>query len=170
MKKLKAILLALVILIQLAFPVSLIMNKYDTLKTGTPYKFKVELYDPYDAYRGRYLALYSPTVKFSQSNDNSSRYGIIEKDTKGFAYISELTDEKPQSGDYLTSANISYFQMPIERYYLDEDLAVGAEELMRETKKSCYVVLKVKDGKSVIEGLYIGDTRIEDYTGSNAQK
>jgi hypothetical protein len=174
LKKILLPLLILVIIIQLGVPAYFVYEKYDTLKTGKEYKFEIELYDPYDAFRGRYVALtaveqnkiYNYTSDtFSGSRFTGGRYGIIVTGKDGFAVIDSTVDLKPASGDYVKSVSSRYFALPIERYYLDEELAPGVQSLLLSGSRKLkpYVILRVKNGNAVIQGLYINGIRIEDY-------
>lgn len=55
---------------------------------------------------------------------------------------------------------------PIDRYYMEETAAPRAEQVYREhirrEKRDAYATAKVKDGFAVVDGLYIGEQRIED--------
>lgn len=157
-KRLLPILIA-VFIIQLFVPIYMIIGKYDTLRTGEEFKFKVSPVDPYDAFRGRYVSLNA-----RQEVSGGGKYGIIAIDTDGYAYIETITDEKPKSGAYVKSSSRDWFTMPIERYYMDEKLAPKAESLtrQRDENKITYVTVRVKNGKLVISGLFIDGAAIED--------
>jgi uncharacterized membrane-anchored protein len=169
-------LLIFTIFIQLIVPAYFVFEKYDTLRTGEEYKFEVELYDPYDAFRGRYVAIQtiaqrSMYERYDSSGLNlSSKYGLVSVDDDGFAYISSVTDTKPNSSEYIKSASSNYFNMPVERYYTDEDIAPQLEQFLFNKKKkvSPYIILRVKDGNVVIQGLYIDGVRIEEYLLNNS--
>lgn len=171
MKKYLLPFLILTILIQLFVPAYFVFEKYDTLKTGNEYKFEVELYDPYDAFRGRYVAI-SPVAQrelYNKINNNNSfsgnNYGLISVDNDGFAFISSSTDLKPANGDYVKSSNNRYFTLPIERYYSDENIAPQLEQFLSTNRQGLkpYVILRVKGDNAVIQGLYIDGVRIEEY-------
>ena len=157
-KPLMTALIALII-IQLFVPISRIVNKYNILKTGTEFKFRVNPVDPYDAFRGRYVSLNAP-----QELRDKGKYGVIAIDTDGFANIISISDEKPASGHYVTSINRKWFSLPIDRYYMDEKFAPKAERLTqrRAPGAEAYVTARVKNGNLVVSGLYIDGAAIED--------
>ena len=160
MKKYLYIALVLMIIAQIGVPVSMMINKFDTLNTGTEYKFKVEPVDPYDAFRGRYVAI-RVNAKSTITQDGIL-YAEISVDKDGFATIEKSSKEKPQNADYIN------LQLPFERYYMDEKLAPKAETVYRErARKDAYIKVKVKNGNAVIEGLYIDNMKIEDYLKEN---
>lgn len=158
MKKWLLPILAAVIVIQLFVPVYMIIGKYDTLKTGDEFKFKVYPVDPYDAFRGRYVSLNA-----RQEVSGSGKYGIIAVDTDGYAYIKTITDDKPKTAAYVKSGGRDWFSLPIDRYYMDEKLAPKAEILTRNQDEDqvAYVTVRVKNGNLVISGLFIDGTAIE---------
>lgn len=175
MKKYLLPVLILTILVQLFVPAYFVFEKYDTLKTGGEYKFEVSLYDPYDAFRGRYVSIQTATQLNLYEKYNSSalfqgsKYGLISVGDDGFAFINSVTDAKPKTGDYVKSSKSNYFIMPVERYYTDEDIAPQLEQFLLYNRKEVkpYIILRVKDGNAVIQGLYVDGMRIEDYLLDN---
>jgi uncharacterized membrane-anchored protein len=171
LKKYLLPLLIFTILVQLFVPAYFVFEKYDTLKTGEEYKFEVALYDPYDAFRGRYVAIRTVAQqnmyeRYDSSGLNvSSKYGLVSLDDEGFAYISSISDVKPETGDYIKSASSRYFNLPVERYYTDEDIAPQLQQFLFNSRQAVkpYIILRVKDGNAVIQGLYVDGVRIEEY-------
>jgi uncharacterized membrane-anchored protein len=158
--------LAAAIVIQLLVPIYMIADKYQVLRTGEEFRFRVNPVDPYDAFRGRYVRL---GAWQSVRDSGSGRYGLIAVDADGFAYISLVTDERPATGAFVRSNNQSWFSLPIERYYMEERLAPRAEELAwrRAPGEEAYVTVRVKNGKLIISGLYIDGVAIEDIIAYN---
>jgi len=157
MKKILVPVLIAVIVIQLFVPVYRIINKYNILKTGEEFKFKVSPVDPYDAFRGRYVSISS-----RQDVKGSGKYGLIIVDADGFARVASISDEKPTLGVYVKNSERYGFSLPISRYYMDEKLAPKAEKITQRGKQEAYVTARVKNGTLVISGLYINGTAIED--------
>ena len=56
-KKILLVLFILVAIVQISFSASMIINREITLKSGKQFKFRTAPVDPYDAFRGRYVAL-----------------------------------------------------------------------------------------------------------------
>lgn len=168
MKKLLLPLLIVLILFQLAAPAYMVWEKYDTLETGSEYKFEVEIYDAYDTSAGRQVTLMALEQRrfynYPEKTFDGS-YGLIEIDEAGFAKITQAVSAKP-STDYIKSTSNSYFELPINRYYLDRDLSPDVQDLLFKSPEKLrpYVTLMVKGDKAVIAGLYIDGIRIEDYT------
>ncbi len=155
MKKLVRALLLSYFILQLAVLGVFVYRHYDILRSGTPYQFDVAPYDPYDPFRGRYVAL-SPLLDLSQYPEDA--YLLLERDTGGFASIKSWQLDRPQSGDYVQ-------KLRLERYYMNEKLAPEADRIQRELdpqKDRLYLLVRVKSGSYVIEGLYLNGAPIED--------
>lgn len=166
-----------VTLLQLAAPASLIWRYEHTLRTGQAYRFRTAPVDPYDAFRGRYVALgFEPStaaLREAQPVVHGQRvYAILEQDEAGFARFKEATTRRPASGDYLSlpvqwmeehNRTVS-LRLPFDRFYMEESAAPQAEMAYREHsgrgQQNAYVLVRVRAGRGVIENLYIGDTPI----------
>jgi len=158
-KKLIIPLLIVAFAIQWCAPVYAIAHKYNILRTGEEFKFSVRPIDPVDAFRGRYVSLNSP-MGFSENG----KYGALAVGEDGYAYVSEVMDDKPKSGPYVKNSGKYWFRLPIDRYYMEENLAPRAEALMRRSRFNgeAYVTVRVKNGELVISGLYVDGVAIED--------
>ncbi|MEW6173934.1 MAG: GDYXXLXY domain-containing protein, partial [Bacillota bacterium] len=130
-----------------------------TLKTGRQFKFRTAPVDPYDAFRGRYVAIGiennaaidygAPEFKPGQKEFAGSRelkpgqrvYAHITVDAKGFASFSKVTANRPEGNAYIqTTVNFVmnepagskvYFRLPFDRYYMEEKAAPAAESAYR---------------------------------------
>lgn len=142
-------------ILQLAVPGYFVYRHYDTLYTGESYKFEVAPYDPYDPFRGRYVSLQSTLSLYSVDGE----YAILEKDSTGYAVISKWQKDKPQTGQYVKN-------LQLNRYYMNEKMAPEAERIQRSLdldRETIYLLVRVKNGDYVIEGLYVNDVPIEQY-------
>lgn len=168
--------------IQLATPVMQIWKHEDILRTGTPYKFRTAPVDPYDAFRGRYVALnYADTQAPERSGDHlkyrQPAYVTLEKDEAGFARFTELSAEPPANGDYLRveyayregTNQTARFTLPFDKFFMQETQAPRAERAYwehgnrRDQTNETYVVVRIKAGRGVIEDLFIKDTPIRQF-------
>ena len=165
------------ILAQIVVPLSMIGKRESVLKNGVPFRFKTAPVDPYDAFRGRYVALGVEANKATKPQGVDLRrgqkvYAHIIVDETGYAKISQITTQKPKDPAFLT-AKVSYFSgndvfliLPIDRYYMEEKAAPRAEQVYRKhsgrDKNDAYVIVRIKDGFAVVEGLYVGGQRIEE--------
>ena len=155
MKKARIYLLVTYFILQLSVPGYLLFRHYDTLHTGESYKFEVAPYDPYDPFRGRYVALQTEISLYSFDGP----YAILRKDSNGYAIISKWQEQRPESEPYIKDPQLS-------RYYMNETMAPQAEQLQRTldpATNTIYLLVKVKNGNYVIQGLYVNDIPIEQY-------
>ncbi|MDD5059805.1 MAG: GDYXXLXY domain-containing protein [Candidatus Omnitrophica bacterium] len=176
-KKLLIRLFMVLALIQLVVPLSMIVEREIILKEGKQFKFKTAPVDPYDAFRGRYVALrfQGDTLKGVQGFGHDQKvFAVIEVGEDGFANLVSISTKRPQGKDYI-QAKVAYsfnqsttLNLPIDRYYMEEKAAPKAEKLYqeyarRDSKKNAYILVRIKDGLPVIEGLFLDDgRRIED--------
>jgi uncharacterized membrane-anchored protein len=167
----------ILICMQLAVPVVMIVKSENVLMDGTAFKFKTKPVDPYDAFRGRYVALGFEADTFSVADAGAFSRGkkvfaIIEEDSIGFARISALTKSKPASGDYVrVKVEYKYGSQikvlyPFDKFFMEESAAPKAENIYREHSRrgaqDAYVKVRIKNGNAVIENLYVNDTPIAD--------
>lgn len=155
MKKISFYLLIGYFLLQLVFPGYFIYRHYNTLYTGESYKFAVEPYDPYDPFRGRYVAL-QPVFAV---DDSEGRYAVLDKDGEGYAIITGWQEQRPVQGQFAKD-------LQLNRYYMNEKMAPAAERIQLNPaadQESFYLLVMVKNGDYVIQGLYINDIPIEEY-------
>jgi uncharacterized membrane-anchored protein len=178
MKNIRLISFGLLAVLQLAVPASMITRWESTLRHGDLFKFKTAPVDPYDAFRGRYVALRldSSTVMLTTNQIPPARgpiNAVVATNADGFAYFSEVRVDKPQGQPFIR-ANVSYvtgdqvtLDLPIDRFYMNELLAPEAEQAYREnsvrTNQITYVLVRVRNGDAVIENLMVGDVSMEDF-------
>lgn len=172
-------------LLQVAVPIGQVVKHEDILRTGTPYKFRTAPVDPYDAFRGRYVALnYADTLAKPRAADSFDHYRrpayvTLTKDAAGFAQFGEISLAPPGTGDFLRVTAFSHdykekdrvrFGLPFDRFYMEESKAPQAEAVYRsqrnrpgQTAPPTYVLVRVKDGRGVIENLYVQDKPIRQF-------
>ena len=162
-------------IIQLAVPGFMIYRQEQILHRGHEFKFKTAPVDPYDAFRGRYVALQFDVT----SNDKHPNFPPqtrqiwvrFETDPQGFAKITEES-AKPLTGDDVLLASLRYdrLQLPFDRYYMDENKAPKADIAYRNNSRSdsknAYVTVRLLNGQGAIEELYIDDKSITEYLRS----
>ncbi|HEY8240223.1 MAG TPA: GDYXXLXY domain-containing protein [Kiritimatiellia bacterium] len=177
MKKIRLILFVLLAVGQLLVPAGMIARWQHTLVHGDSFKFLTAPVDPYDAFRGRYVALKldAETVDVPTNVEFRTRavvYGTVSVDTNGFASLTDLSTTKPDAPaircriKYVDGGK-AYLDLPIDRLYMNEKLAPEAEAAYREnslqTNHVAYVTVRILDGDAVVEDLYINDTPIREY-------
>jgi uncharacterized membrane-anchored protein len=170
----------LVVIIQLAVPAVMIARRELTLKQGVAFKFETAPVDPYDAFRGRYVNLsfkeeQAPLGRDSNLERGQTAYAYLRKDSNGFAEIYKVKVKPPANENYL-KVEVRYidsqqgqikFDLPFDRYYLQEEVAQVAEKYYRQVNQdkeiASYVVVRVKSGFGVLEELYLDQQPIYQY-------
>ncbi len=176
-KKFIIIVFAVTVVLQIAVIAGMIGRFEVILATGKEFKFRTEPVDPYDAFRGRYVALdiKESNIKgknFKKFNSGERVYAIIATDKDGFAKFAKIQHAHPGTGiDYLkvkarcpTSDEID-LDIPFDRFYMKEDEAQLAEDAYRENsnKNNTYITVRIKYGYGVIENLFIDGKPVREY-------
>ena len=184
-KKIILGLFSILVVVQIIVPVSMIMKREDTLRNGTRYLFRTKPVDPYDAFRGRYVALGFEQDAFPQTDTahwvhGQYAYAILKKDEHGFATIDQLTHEPAGDDTYIKVKtwgvwdNKVHLRFPFDRYYMEETHAPQAEKAYRDhsqrEEKDAYVSIRVKNGFAVLEELYIAGMPIIEFLENNKGK
>jgi len=172
-------LLILVGLVQLAVPGWMIFEQEQTLRLGTEYKFQTEPVDPYDLFRGRYVALRFKAAdvdyKGSDLLNVSKVYVVIRNNADGFAEVERISS-KPVSGDNVFLAinrsgwrsKTLCLEFPFDSYYMEETQAPQAEQAYRDanrrdSKQQTWAVVRLRNGKAALADLFIDGQPIRDY-------
>jgi uncharacterized membrane-anchored protein len=154
MKKLLFTLSLIYFAILAAVPGCLIFRHYHILAAETIYKFEVKPYDPYDPFRGRYVAIQSADTRA----EGNGPYALLETGDDGFAFVSRYQNVKPALSPYVKN-------LKLDRYYLNEKQAPRVEAIQRkldpETDRM-YVEIAVKNGSYEIRGMYLNGIPVED--------
>ena len=168
--------------IQLAVPASMILKREHALDHGTVFKFRTAPVDPYDAFRGRYVALSlearSAPVELDQDFEHNEKvYALLAEDAEGFAYFSGVRRQCPAAEPYLrtrlnyVSGTNASLRQPFDRFYMDENEAPAAERAYWQnsarSNQNAYVQVRIEKGFGVIEDLYVGETPIREYLAQN---
>jgi uncharacterized membrane-anchored protein len=165
-------------LVQLAVPASMIVRRELTLHSGRQYRFQTAPVDPYDPFRGRYVALAlqassAPLPPNIPLTPGQRVYAILTEDTAGFATITALS-LTPPGGDtyfqtyvYYVSGDRVQIDIPFNRYYTDEHLAPAAERAYWQHSRlqthEAYITVRIKDGLAVLEELYIAGKPLREF-------
>jgi len=177
------LLFCLVSAIQIWVPLSMIARREATLNKGTAYKFRTRPVDPYDAFRGRYVALSFESDLAIATNVNrftrgETVYVAVEVATNGYAKLGIATYLRPHDVDYIRTkvngwrsvSNTVRVELPFDRFYMNEELAPEAEVQFRRTnqreQRKAYALVRIRSGMAVIEDLYIEDRPILEFLES----
>lgn len=176
MKRMMVIAFAVVCLIQLAVPAWMIHRRENTLRHGEAFRFKTQPVDPYDAFRGRYVALNFEAATFTNrvpdelfNRRRQTMYASIDNDADGFAQVTALHRTRPATGSCIQVKvwNRSRLQFPFDRFYLEESLAPKAESLYREHNRrgatNTYAIVRVLGGFATLEDLIIDGRPVLEY-------
>lgn len=184
MKTMQWVLFGVMVAAQLAVPFSMIASSEQTLQGGTVYQFRCGPVDPYDYFRGRYVALSFPNMTIEdwrgqRFGRGDRAFALLGVDEEGFAKIVDVTSYPPDSGDYLeVQATVGDYEnaplrvtLPFDKYFMNEFDAPAAETAYRSqsrTEEGAHVVVRVRGGRGVIDGLFVGDVPVEEYLRQQA--
>ena len=178
MSRLLGLALGLLFLLQLAVPAGMIFGREQILRHGEPFRFRTAPVDPYDPFRGRYVTLVLESARAPRPADvelhcRQKVFALLAVDQEGFAYCSGIVSERPSSGAYLVARIASLdkeqvrLQLPFDRYYAEEDLAPEIERAYlahsRRDKPEAFIAVRVRQGRGVLEELYIEDLPVGEY-------
>lgn len=175
MRSLVIVLFAVMCVAQLAVPGKMIWDSERVVTEGTPYKFRTQPIDPSDPFRGKYITLNFladhgyDTAEWSSGENVNVVFGT---DSAGFATVRQLTRSEPD-GPYLRttiyyveSNSIVHFNIPFDRFYMEESKAQPAEQYYnqstRDSSSVCYGLVRIGRGKAVITDVLIDDRSIVD--------
>ena len=159
--------LAVVLIAQIAVPVSMIVGRENVILNGTAFRFATQPIDPTDYLRGKYVQLYMPQEPLPVTdtlNLEDGLYGYLSVTREGLARIDSLTATRPESGEYINvdfsyrRGNLVHYTLPFDRFYMEESKAPVAEALYLRLPDSvkAYARVKVLKGEAVIEDVIVG--------------
>lgn len=160
-------------------PGSMIAEQENILETGKVFRFKTAPVDPSDPFRGKYITLNFEAAGLKKADYNQFTRGqkifvVLREDEEGFAQIADIITTQPQEDADYVEADIMFsneemvrINYPFDRFYLEESKAGDAEQVYRDsnrsdTTQSTYAIVRMKNGKSVLEDVMINDRSIVD--------
>lgn len=166
-------------LVQWSVPIKMIYDNEITIIHGNAYKFKVKPIDPIDPLRGKYIIL-NYAIDQVKTKDTSYIKGQevflkVKTDANDFAQADSISKKPFTEGDYLKVKVTSYnpyenslfFEIPQNRFYMEEHKAYEAErvyqQLTADTLHNVYAILKLYQGKATIENVMIDQTAISRF-------
>lgn len=164
-----------VFLVQLGLVSWQIATAARTLAEGTVWRLRTAPVDPLDPFRGRYVALEFPDAEVLYPPPWLDEPGAVVwvrlvEDGEGFAQF-DIEQMPPEDAPYLRAElawrteDRASLRLPFDRYYLPEGLAPRAEEAYRQraaTGGTSWVTVRVKDGRAVLEDLYIDGVPVRE--------
>lgn len=183
MKKTALLILGLLALAQLLVPAAMILKHERILRQGELFRFKTAPLDPADPFQGRYVLLNfdSDSIRIASTNAPAPGrkervYVVLGTDAEGFCELKEWSRTRPESGAFLKTTSYGIgnernpvtekwdvpairFDLPFDRFYMDEEKAPRAEALAREETRAtnCWAAVRVYKGAALIEDVFIGD-------------
>ena len=181
MKKIILPLFGIMCLAQWIVPGKMIYDSENVIAEGTIYKFKTEPIDPSDPFRGKYITLRfeAEFIEFKDTTDWQSGDEIFvtfTTDSAGFAKAENGYRSAPPGESYLRT-KVSYvnnypddhrifFQLPFDRFYLEESKASEAERLywkaQQDSAQVAYGLVSIGPGQAVLTDVMINDRSIVD--------
>jgi uncharacterized membrane-anchored protein len=178
------ILFVVVAIAQLLAPTKMIYDKEFTLKNGKAYKFITEPLDPNDPFRGKYIRMNydinSIKTKDSLWDRNQEIY-VYLKDSLGYAKLKTVSKEKLSIENDFIKAKVNWynkrknmlmFNLPFNRFYMEESKAKPAEDLVRANRRdslrinTTYALVLINKGDFVLSDVFINDKKIKDIIAS----
>lgn len=165
-------LFAVMVAAQLFVPAQMILGREEVLAEGEVFNFRTAPVDPYDAFRGRYVALRfdaeSQEIPAPEGLGRGDRaYGSVSVGADDFARIERLWGERPEDRPSVRVEVRSVVEgqaivnLPFDRYYLPEDLAPAAERAYRDANRrggqprDAWARVRLLDGRAVLEEVVV---------------
>ncbi|MCF7568895.1 GDYXXLXY domain-containing protein [Sabulilitoribacter arenilitoris] len=182
------ILFIVVAVAQLFVPAQMIFNRESIINKGIAYKFKTQPVDPSDPYRGKYINLNYEQNSFVTSDTMWERkdkvYVCLETDSLGFAKVNAVSKTPLNlDKDFFIAEVVWYnkkdqklnFNLPFNRYYMEETKAYDAEVAVRNNRRdsvtnTTYALVYIKDGEAVLNDVVINDISIKEYVEKDIDK
>ena len=181
MKNWLLILFALTCLAQWIVPAKMIYDSESVIREGVIFKFKTAPIDPSDPFRGKYITLNfeSNFVEFPDSTDWQSGQQVFVKftaDSAGFAVAENISRTPPDTESYLLTTvdyvnnyaneHKVWFNLPFNRFYLEESKASQAEQLywqaQRDSAQVAYALVSMAQGQAVLNDVIINGKPVVD--------
>lgn len=174
------LLFSLMVIAQIAASAQIVYNHEAVITTGNVYKFKTAPIDPSDPFRGKYITLRFDINHFEISHqeydyNRGVAYAYFSKDAEGFAVLENVSKEKLANSkfDYVKVETTGYygshvtFNLPFDRYYMEESKAYDAELLYRENNRrgedqDVYAVVHIENGTYVLTDVVVNGISIKD--------
>lgn len=159
-KKVLLSLLIAVILVQIAVPAFFALDRYDVLRQGAEYKFRVSAYAVGDK-----ISFSITDIDWATVPENA-RYGVISVGEDGFASISSVEHTRP-TAPYIESATDGGFTFPVKQIKLDSKAYESLFHKIYEYGSEIYIKVRVRNGKVVLENMYVDNKTIQEYLKNN---
>lgn len=158
-----------------------VLRSNDTLENGTIYKFRLQGYDPYDPFRGKYLRFqFKDNIMEMQNEDEAMTiinalevYAKFSVDDEGFAMPMSLSQSISDNAlkvevtrDYfsseMTHVRIKY---PFDRLWMNQKECPIAEKIVNDAlfrNKHVYALVSIKNGDGALKDVEVDGVSIKD--------
>lgn len=174
MNKLIFLLFGAMCIAQWVVPGMMMYNSETVIADGRVFKFKTEPIDPSDPFRGKYITLQFEADFMLLEDSVTLRPGqkifvMFDDDSSGYAKPVGIFESEPDTEhylqttvDYVTNFRSNHrvqFELPFDRFYLEESKAQRAEDLyrdaQRDTTQVAYALVSIGLGQAVIKDVVI---------------
>lgn len=171
----KKILFVAFALLVLSIPIYLMLTSENVLENGYRHKIKLQAYDPFDPFRGKYLRLnYNNEVQASNLKKGDPIYITLKKDALGYSEFHKGFNTPPSTADYFKAEVLYYYDNyatfrtdNISKYFINEDKVKAAEgvviDYQRNHPDSIYVAIRVLNGEIRLEDIYVEETPLLEF-------
>jgi hypothetical protein len=164
-----------VAIIQMVFLGGLLLDLENTRNTGTLYRLELDVYDPYDYFRGNFMALQfkGDRIKMPafQPRWDEQFYVQLKTDPKtGFAWPVGFSKTFPGGNDWVRVRNsggsvidekdtLLLFSFMQDRFFMREDKTKKAEDILRkataDSSRRCWAEMRLKNGTAILTDVKI---------------
>ena len=189
MNKLIVILFVAMCIAQWVVPGMMMYNSETVIAEGKQFKFKTEPIDPSDPFRGKYITLQFEADFILLEDSVTFRPGqkifvTFAEDAAGFAKPVEISETEPDA-EYYLQTTVDYvtnyrsnrrvqFELPFNRFYLEESKAQRAEDVYREAQRDtvqvAYAVVSIGPGQAVIKDVVVNGEPILDLLQNTSEE
>ena len=170
--------LVVVFLIQLYFPVKLILDKESVYESAQELRLQTAPYDPYNPFKGRYVRLRFKERSVIDNNfiytSGDDIYLKFARNKNDYDTICQTSNIPFSQGEKYIKAQVSStygnkvsIQYPFEEYYMNEYKAPEAEINYRKASRTDslekYALVSIKDGDAVLKAVLIDEIPIDEY-------
>jgi uncharacterized membrane-anchored protein len=162
------------IIVQLAVPSYMIHREERVLAHGKVFRFRTAPFDPYDPFRGRYVALRFASEEIADPKlpEGTRKVWVeLEEDRDGFAKVKGVSETRPPGENVMKAAfTPKRLTFPFNRYYMDEAAAPAVQQAYGDHTKfgDAYVVVRILDGHAVLQELFIGGMPIREFLSKDS--
>ncbi|HMC97917.1 MAG TPA: GDYXXLXY domain-containing protein [Flavobacteriales bacterium] len=185
-----SLLFGVMVIAQWLLPWWTIRDSERILREGTAFKFRTAPIDPHDPFRGEYVTLqFDLEAQDLRREHDPHAVGdvvcVVLAEVNGEAAIDRVLREAPANGGSHLMCEVAYvpyddstlfrIDLPFDRFYLEEGSGRRTEELIDQRRVEtgpelpAYAVVRVLDGRGVIEDLIVGDRSIHDWLKENPE-